>query len=137
MNLEELDERVREEDTESSAGKTRSVGRNLAAALGFTLVAAAAFAVVAMFVMTQFAHLNSAADQAAATASSYLEDQVPGTFEITGSVRTEQIDKLSVVEVKAAVDTGFGDPRAAVLTVACEKWIVQRCEVLDAGGLTG
>jgi hypothetical protein len=136
VNLEELDQRVREEETESPAGKRQAVGRNLAAALGFTLVAAGAFAVVAVFVMTQLAHLNSATDQAALSASAYLEDQVPGTFEITDSVRTERIEQLSVVEVSAAVDTGFGDPGTAVLTVGCEKWWVQRCEVLDVQGLT-
>ncbi|WP_262107043.1 hypothetical protein [Arthrobacter sp. Marseille-P9274] len=136
MNLEELDQRVHEEETESPAGKRQAVGRNLAAALGFTLVAAGAFAVVAVLVMTQLAHLNSATDQAALSASTYLEDQVPGTFEITDSVRTERIEQLSVVEVSAAVDTGFGDPGIAVLTVGCEKWWVQRCEVLDVQGLT-
>jgi hypothetical protein len=136
VNLEELDQRVREEETESPAGKRQSVGRNLAAALGFTLVAAGAFAAAAVFVMAQLAHLNSATGQAELSASAYLEDQVPGTFEITDSVRTERLDRLSVVEVSAAVDTGFGDPGTAVLTVGCEKWWVQRCEVLEVRGLT-
>ncbi|EMY32711.1 hypothetical protein D477_018801 [Arthrobacter crystallopoietes BAB-32] len=135
MNLDELDQLVHEEETDSAAGKTRLVGRNLAAALGFTLVAAAAFAGVALIVMSQLAHLASATAQAQVSASSYLDGELPGSFEITEAVRTEQIGQLSVVEVSAAFDTGFGDAGTAMLTVGCEKLLVQRCEVLEADGL--
>jgi len=135
MNLDELDRLVQEEETDSAAGKTRLVGRNLAAALGFTLLAAAAFAGVALIVMSQLANLASATAQAEISASSYLDGELPGGFQITEAVRTEQIGNLSVVEVDADFDTGLGDAGTATVTVGCEKLLVQRCEVLEANGL--
>ena len=137
MNLEELDERVHEEDGESAAGKTRSVGRNLAAALGFTFVALAVVAVLAVVVMNHLAYLNSATEQSKISATAYLESQLLSSYEIKQAARVEKLDQLSVVEVTTDFDTGYGDAGTAVVTVGCEKWWVQRCEVVDVSGLPG